>query len=300
MSTAELHQLIKELNRADLESADFDYLVRRLRKASQDTTIPLRSRVQLFYRARISNSDKIVLVCDLGAPPKEKVTGFQRCNPPGVPMFYGASTPLTALLEVDAQVGDIVFLSQWIPKWNPLINHVFDQGEFATRRNSTQKEILFHSYLDTIFTRPISALFSNQYKLTAAVATVLTTNIELNSEDSGRSDGTVGIRYPSIAHSYRGWNTAFHAAFSVEQLELVHTTQLRVLSRAYENLQISVIDNALEHMDGSLVWTGDPASIPLPNKEPQGIKFISNGRSWVLPVYEQMPGDEELSVFLRG
>lgn len=300
MSTTELHHLIKELNRTDLESADFDFLVSKLRAAAEDTAIPLRSRAQLLYRARISNSEKIVIVRDLGAPPKEKVTGFQRCNPPGVPMFYGASTPLTALLEVDAQVGDIVFLSQWFPKWHALINHVFDQGEFATRQNSTPKEILFHSYLDTLFTRPISALFSNQYKLTAAVATVFTTNIELDSEDAGRSDGTVGIRYPSIAHSYRGWNTAFHAAFAAEQLELVHTTQLRVLSRAHENLQISVIDNALEHMDGSLIWTGNPASIPLPNKDPQGINFISNGRSWVLPVYEEMPGDAEVAAFLRG
>jgi hypothetical protein len=157
VNTTELRQLIHELNRQDPATSNFEDVVSRLRLASKDTAIPLGqcSASENFFRARVSNNKKLDRVSDLGAPPSELILGYQRCNPPDVPMFYSAAKRLTALLEIDVKPGDIVYLSQWLPKSPLPVNYVFDPQEFASRPEVSAKEVLFHSYLDTIFTRPI-------------------------------------------------------------------------------------------------------------------------------------------------
>lgn len=301
MNTIELRQLIHELNRQDPASADFDELVSCLRIASKDTAIPLGqcSAAENFFRARISNNTKLERVADLGAPPPELILGYQRCNPPGVPMFYSAAQRLTALLEIDVKPGDIVYLSQWLPKSPVPVNYVFDPQEFASRPEASAKEVLFHSYLDTIFTRPIGESFTDSYKITAAAATVLSTRFMENTKIGVAPDGTVGLRYPSIAHSYRTHNTAFHAGFARDRLQLFHATELKIVNRRDENLDVSIIDTALESLEGRVIWTGNPASIPVPRKIMNKQEVISNGRSWVLPVFEHLPTYDEIQSFLR-
>jgi len=300
VSTSDLRQLIRELNRLDVVRADYNYLVQKLRAASKDTSIPLfqSSSTEFFFRARICNSCELDHVSQLGAPPAEKVVGYQRCNPPGVPMFYAASNRQTALIEIDAQDEDIVFLSQWMPKAPLPINQVFTSSFPVERPEASAREILFHSYLDTIFTRQIHDSFSDAYKLTAAAAEVLTTRFVESTIWDVRVDGTVGLRYPSVAHTFQAFNTAFHADFAKERLELVHVTKLKVVKRSPGHTQILLLDTALEAVDGFLVWQRSPIHIPLPIEDRKRIPFISNGRAWTLPVFQHPPSESDIDRFL--
>lgn len=302
MSTVELRKILRELNRVDLERVEFSFLVQRLRAASKGTSIPLGPRPfsEFFYRARVANEEHLNLVRDLGAPPQELVQGYQRCNPPGQPMFYASSRRITALLEVNAQPGDIVYLGQWVGATDLPINQVLSPENFTESPRPSPTDEIFHTYLDTLFTRPIAATFANSYKMTAAAATILSTNFVADTAHGVHSDGTVGLRYSSIAHTHKGWNTAFHAHFARERLQLIHATRIKILARSGEDFRIQLLDTAIETIDGAVIWLANQTSIPIPQKDPRGTTFLSNGRSWILPCYDNPLDETELAIFLQG
>ena len=213
-------------------------------------------------------------------------------------MFYAASRRLTALLEVNAQSGDIVYLSQWIAKKPAAINHVFSYEDFALRPNLTTGQELLYSYLDTLFTRPIHATFAEAYKLTAAATTALTTNISPNPALGIYEDGTVGIRYSSIAHAHKAWNTAFPAVFAREHLQLMHVAKIQILSREDEHFKVLILGTALEAPQGMIMWADGAELLPLPRTESNYMTLQSNGRSWVLPVYQSPPTSDDIAAYL--
>lgn len=299
MSTSELRRLIQQLNRLDVDRVEYPYLVSLIRKASKGVAVPVYRKTELYFRARIYNGPHLTKVSDFGAPPAEMVSGFQRCNPPGKPMFYSASKRINALLECDVRPGDTVYLGQWICKEPPPVNTVLSPIDDALTSEISKSDEVFYTYIDTIFTRPIHESFSNHYKITAAATEVLTTSFIPDEPNDIRHDGTVGLLYSSVANSAAGHNTAFHAVFASERLELIHLMKLKILEKSGRKVNIELLDNAIEFDGGQALWLGNSRAIPKLRPTPNEFEFISNGRNWVVPVCSTQPNDDELETFLQ-
>ncbi len=301
MTNENISELIRQLNRLDVDKADYEYIVSILRKAIKDVRVPVASSsTELYFRARICNGAKPGTVNELKAPPTELVKGFQRCNPPGVPMFYCASRRISALLECDAKKGDKVYLGQWLSRKPAPVNTIMlsDMSHNFNPR-MTVRESSFYTYVDTIFTRPVHETFSNVYKITSAATKVLTTGYKISKEHYIGEDCTVGILYPSVANIEGSYNCAFHVSFADSKLVLLHVMELVVKSREGKKISVEVTDNAIEFPDGNIEWLNNPSAIPKLSKAISGLTFISNGRSWVIPIRDNMPTSEEINELLN-
>ncbi|QOJ23559.1 MAG: RES domain-containing protein [Gammaproteobacteria bacterium] len=306
MSTLKLRQKIKQLNSIDLDKVDYKYLVSLLWSASDGVQVPIQYKsIEIYFRARICNSKKIDKVSELGAPSADLITGYQRCNPPGIPMFYAASKRITALLECDVQEGDIVYLGQWINTAYVPINRIFSHSEMEMH-NFSEIDILYHSFLETLFTRKIHKTFNVEYKLTAAATEALTTRypkeetIKINGKIKNITiDGTGGLYYPSVTNKSNSYNTVFHANFANANLKLVHVTQLKITKKTDREYSIEIIDTTNETQDGNILWLGSRHSIPRQEISKVGVEFFCNGRDWIIPVRDIPLADDDISRFLN-
>ena len=306
MSSLRLREIIYQLNRLNVETAEFDYIASLFLSAAKGLRVYVRnSRTSdLYFRARVCNQYKPATVGELGAPPACLVTGFQRCNPPGAPVFYSASKRITALLECDVVTGDVVYLSQWMCTDQAPVTCVLapptDRDIGLRRTPQSVNEAILCAYLDTIFTRPIHSSFSSQYKLTAAATQVLTTGFDRSAGSSVGEDRTVGIIYPSVASVYDGHNIAFHASFANARLKLLHVMQLRIVSRHGHLVEADVLDNAIEFPNSTISWLGTPHAIPLLVVQPErGVMFVKNERTWVIPVRSDTSTREDIDALLQ-
>src|SRR5690606_26047269 len=123
-------QEIINLNRIDSKRASYDLLISTYRRITEglQIVVGLAGGGELFYRVRVTNH-KPQKISDLQAPPIQNVLGYQRCNPPGIPMFYAASRRIVALQETRVKKGQIVYLSQWIAPNQIPVNRIFDSEE---------------------------------------------------------------------------------------------------------------------------------------------------------------------------
>lgn len=295
MSTSALRQLIKQLNRVNTAAIEFDYLVARMWEATKGVTTSTQSAgISIYYRVRKFNGAKPSKTIELGAPPAYLVTGFQRCNAPGEPMFYAASKIITALQETRVQPGDEVCISCWLNKGGLLVNTALKDQNFTGR----SLDDIYYSYIDTIFTRRVHATFSSDYKLTAAATKVLTTNMQGLDKKLG---GKVGLAYSSVAGNHNGFNTVFHVN-AIDQLEVLHVTHLRIISfnEAIDECTVQLLDSAEKFADGEILWSGNPNAIPLPALyDGKSLLLRCNGVTWRLPTRETPPTDEDIRYFLR-
>jgi hypothetical protein len=219
MSTIQLRKVIQELNRVDLNSADVEHLVNLFKTAVGGVSIPVwNSSAIIYYRVRKSNTEPPAHIRELGAPPADCVNGYQRCNAPGRPMFYGASKRIIALLESRLTPGDVVYLGHWISSKKTATNSLL--GEHPLKLNDLEN--MFYAYIDTIFTRPVHPTFSDHYKLTAAATRALSEGI-----GSGMNSA-IGFMYPSVQNKYEGYNTAFPADVAASHLSLLHVTKMKI------------------------------------------------------------------------
>jgi len=301
MTEENIRDLIKQLNRLDVDRADYKYIVSVFRRAIKGVRANISFRsTELYFRARVCNELKPSKVSELKAPPAELVKGFQRCNPPGAPMFYCAANRITALLECNVKEGDVVYLSQWAGREPAPVNTIMSSD---TNNNfnmqMTAREINFYTYIDTIFTRPVHKTFSNVYKITSAATEVLTTGYKSMKERYIGEDGTVGILYPSVANIENSYNCAFHASFADSRMELLHVMELVVKSRDGKKVAVEVTDNAIEFLDGNIEWLNDSSSVPKRRKNNDSLEFISNGRSWLIPISDTNPTSEEIDALMN-
>lgn len=287
LSKLALHQEIKKLNRLDPARASFDRIKQILDVMTfgLKVVIGLTQGNELFFRARKNPNTKPLAVRELAAPPSELITGFQRCNPPGVPMFYSSSRRITALLECDVKPGDIVYISQWIGKDKIPVNRIFetgfDNGDFAYE----EVEDILLLYFDTIFTKRIHKEFSDDYKFTAAVSQFLTSNFPKGPEFDIRVDGNVAIRYPSVLDRDNAFNTAMHSIFADDRLELLHVMELLIRERSEADVLAEVSDNAIQFDDGEIQWSGDRNKIPQFREKTRAVPFIFDGSRWQLALH---------------
>ena len=247
---------------------------------------------ELFFRVRRTNGSRPTFVSELQAPPAHLVRGYQRCNPPEVPMFYASSKRIGALIEARVQAGETVYLSQWIGRDQIPVNRVFDSEENQTVPGVDQSTIhgpnddLVMTYLDTQFTKRIHPTFSDDYKFTSAIAQQLTSNFPENDFHDVRKDGHVALKYPSVFALEDCHNTAMHANFASERLELLHVMEANVQSVDGDTVSIAILDNAINFPDGRIEWLGDIKQVPALRPENRAVPFRFNGQQWKLELHD--------------
>ena len=293
ISRLSIRQEIAKLNRLDPIRADYALIERTYRRLTDGLhiVVGLTGGKEIFFRVRKNMDHKPIHVDELSAPPAQFVIGYQRCNPPGVPMFYASSTRLGALLETRAASGDRVYLSQWIGKEQMPVNRVFDTPEMQNIPSANTATIhgphddLIITHFDTLFTKRIHSDFSDDYKFTSSIAQQLTTLFPSNEEHKIHDDGFISLKFASVFDIERTHNTAMHSAFAKERLELLHVMECEVINGPEGRISVRVSDNAVD-LDGDIIkWSGDPNLIPSFRRERKSVPFRFDGTKWRLELH---------------
>lgn len=258
MSTFKARQKIRSLNRINLETCSYRTLSAKISGLLADVVVEVVENPSWkpYFRCRKMTS-KPMNATELAAPPAQYVTGYQRCNPPNTPYFYCSDNRLISLKEVRPADGDKIYLSEWIGNTGLLINDVFSTSETATFQSRTPLSDLVHTYMETLFTRPIHQDFSNQYKLTSAFSQILTNGFLYPNKDNGHA----GLKYPSVLNLEVGSNFAFPDAMAKQELHLLHVCEVSVEIDG-SAFSFTPTDNAFANVDGTLVWLETGSKFP--------------------------------------
>jgi hypothetical protein len=302
LSHTDMYRRTRQLGRIDLSKANFRTLQGEIRKLTQGVSVPIQMSpsTEFYFRVRKNPGSRIATIKELAAPPAALVTGFQRCNGPAEPIFYAASDRLTALKETRVTVGDIVYLSQWIAKQGMPFNQVFaPNGKDGDFDRLTPSETTIYTFFDAHITKQISPDFSDDYKLTAAIAKHFMTNFTPGPEFDIRDDRSVGLRYSSVLSRDTAFNVSFKPKFAEERLQLCHIVEGRVVAIGEGGEpKLEVLDNADDFSDGKVVWSGNRHMIPLKVEDKKKVPFVRKNGQWTLPVVERPITEEDIEEFV--
>ncbi len=299
LSNFELRSRIAQLNRLNSRTAGYSTIAETYRTMTYGVTSSVnKNGAELYFRVRADLDERPTMLSQLGPPPADKVFGFQRCNPPGVPMFYTASRRMTALLESRVSSGKTVYLSQWIGKQALIVNTSLQ--EFALGVDSErwdQRNTIFYTHLDTLFTKRVHKDFSDDYKFTAAIAQQFTKGFHKSWEDIPE-DGKIGFQYSSVVDIENSYNTVFHAS-SFDQFDILHFAELKITGVTENSLTAELTGNAVHFPDGSIVWNDDPGLVPAmrPKDRSVGVRWL--GDRWQIDVHGRPMTDDEFSAWLN-
>lgn len=168
MSTFETRNRIKSIERIDLERASYIGVQSAIRGLLERKIVILMNSTPVDYvlfRAR-KNIPQPTTKSEFLAPPSHLVSGYQRCNPPEKPMFYCSSSYITTFFELQAEVGDIFFVSRWIVKSG--FAYVDFMRDHRVRKLGKINDVL-HDWVKLQFTKPIPPQFDCSYKITSAI-----------------------------------------------------------------------------------------------------------------------------------
>jgi hypothetical protein len=273
----EARAIINNLNRVNLKSADYKSLFNQIGKLI--TKIPMRAffieEGTTFYRAVRYNS-KPKEICFLGSPPPEKVTGYQRCNVPGDPMFYAGCYIGAVLSEIGANDGDNVYLSKWVTEKQFLAFRIPPDSPEEMKQDPGFSRI--ETFFETIFSRPVHETFSEQYKITSAIAQKLTTGVIKNAnEDYGQQFGAVV--YPSVVHPSRADNIAIKPNVEKRCLRLQDVSEICVIENEEHSFKIKIIDFSSNFTNDEIIWSGRTPSWTAEKGEV--LIFTNEANGWV-------------------
>jgi len=292
LTKSEMREQIRRINRINLAKSDYKTISSIVRRmiVGVPIMVGLTNSHELFFRARRNPDHKLQHVSELCAPPIANVTGYQRCNAPGQPMFYCSSRRITALLECDVQPGDTVYLSQWIGREQVPINKVLSgEEEEVFSLQFDEKDYMFYSFLETLFTKRVAKDFSRDYMITAAISEVFTSEFKPEAERKILDDGRIGIRYPSVVDIENSYNIAFPPDYALKRLDLIHAMELKVVERNEEKIYVSVSDTATDFEADNINWTGDALNAPAPRDAKGGVFFRSEGGKWHVLTVKHLP-----------
>jgi len=285
----------KQLERLDLKRAEYTY-VKTVVKSLFNGQVAPALKIDAggaFYRVRKNPPRKPSKLIEIREPPWEFVTGFQRCNSPGKPVFYASNRILTAALETNVVDGDTVYMSQWFLT-KPMRCNVAVMSELYDEHKEideilTSASIELIEYFETLFTRPVHDTFSEQYKTTAAISEMLTGEfsralISPEVDDAFlSSDGHMGLAYKSVVDRAEGENLALHPTLVTEFCSIGNVIEARIISRSDSDIVLEVLDFSDTVTDGVLSWSNDPRSIPFLDFSNggsinyEGMKWIAKG-----------------------
>lgn len=302
LSHTDILRRTRQLGRLDLSKATFRTLQQEIGKLTAGTGVPIQlsSSTEFFFRVRKNPGSRVATVKELAAPPAALVTGFQRCNGPAEPIFYAASDRMTALKESRVAAGDTVYLSQWIARQKMPFNHVFaPNGAEDYVDQLTPTETTLYTFFDAHMTKQIGADFSDDYKLTAAIAKHLMSNFTPGPEFDIRDDRSVGLRYSSVLSREAAFNVALKPEFAEERLELCHVLEARVTAIGDEGEpKLELLDNADDFTEGKIGWSSDQKMIPLKIENKKKVPFVVKNGRWTLPVFERPVTAEDIEEFV--
>lgn len=104
-------RIIRKLNQLNYRKVSYDHVKRLIRDLISSVPLVLYKTKPNgpIFRA-VSFIKKPIYISQLGHPPPECITGYQRCNPPGKPVFYGSADPCTPIMEVGVHPGIYIYI----------------------------------------------------------------------------------------------------------------------------------------------------------------------------------------------
>lgn len=277
-NSAQVRQIISELNRADLRRAPYPYLIEQIGKLITGVPVTVESVLvgQQFYRG-VRYKDKPSQVSYLGHPPADLVVDFQRCNGPGKPMFYCSILPATVLAELDAQPGDKIYLSTWSVE-----REFFFFRIPPTANDEMTNDPCFASvstFFETKFLQPVHETFSSQYKITSAIAEKFAGGPIVGDAASLRDRELGAIAYPSVAHVARAHNIAVRPEIVSKCLQLRSVKEIEVVSVDDQTFNVLERDSSSSFNGGEIAWSGRPGQWSL--APGQALTFEVENGTWV-------------------
>lgn len=257
IKATEARDIIRQLNRLNLEMADYDNLktlIDRLIYGVPLMAITPHDETR-FFRGCVYK-EKPFETKLLSYPPSELAVNFQRCNPPGKSMFYCSSDPAAVFCELHVQPGDAVYLSKWSLTNKFLLNRIAAQDDGGP---STAVKEIISTYFETKFSQPVHDTYSSQYKITSAISEKLSTGNVIG--------GTIpfgGLTYPSVAHPNRSENIAVQPHIVDECLRLDYVEELLVTAVDGYTISYDRKDFSSNFEDGKINWAGSPMKWTLP------------------------------------
>lgn len=299
-SSREIRRLCTKLGGMDLKRAKYQFIKNDLSTifGGLSVNFDYGMMTDTFFRVRANPKNKITKVSELLAPPRECVAGYQRCNGPSEPKFYAASRRVAALIECRVQEGNIVYLSQWMPQ-NPILtntslNPLHPAAEFYEPINDVA-----YTFLHGQFSRRIDPLFSDDYKITAAAATMLTPNFQ--TRDIDHKDDGIAMEYPSVVDIEDSYNTVFSPKIAARDLKLLHVMELRITGVEHKEIRAEITDTSRLIHDGEIDWREPGLQLPKPRKKNAKPPFIELNGELVLDTVNSTDPDapSDLEEYLR-
>lgn len=278
----DVEQQIEYLRGVDLNAVKFEEVVLLLRRIirgywNNAITIPEN---QMLYRANrydFKPDDASFLTY----PPAKLVTGYQRANTPGNPMFYTSMAKNATLYELDVKPKDRVSISMWKTTAAAFINNIaFDDHVFAklksdrlaesyalaseytiSLKNASLNRVVRRFFADE-FSRKVPGGSERQYIISAALTECFLGNVQ-------ERDGTpanisfegkfAGILYPSLAMRGNADNLVLLPDYADRHCELVHVEFVEIDSVRKGRIDFTEYDFANSFSgDGLIRWKGRP------------------------------------------
>ncbi|WP_207552662.1 hypothetical protein, partial [Chromobacterium violaceum] len=273
-----VQQRLTELNRIDLARADYDYLLKQIGLLMEGVLVQAFTPQlgTVLYRG-VPYENKPMATSFLGAPPAEIVTGFQRCNPPGKPMFYASIDPNAIFAELDAKVGSKIYLSTWTVVENFYYFRIPPRANEESQSSPAYAKT--ETFFETRFAQPIHETFSEQYKLTAAIAEQLSGKPVVPRVPIRQMPKLAAVAYPSVAHKGRPDNIAIRPEVAASCLKLENVTELIIVDRETDSWSVEAIDFSAGFSNGVISWNGRPPQWAGLTGEITNISIGNNG--WI-------------------
>lgn len=250
LSALEARNLVKLLNRADLDRVDYAYIKEQIDKLFVGIAIRgiTPHRESRLYRGVIY-SDKPHDVRQLGYPPKEIIISYQRCNPPHKPMFYCSPDPAAVFYELNVKEGDRLYLSKW-----SVIKDFFllQLAPNADDGQGSHFQDIVLTFFETKFSQPIHDTYSSQYKITSAIAE----HMSKGNIDDRKDIEIGGMTYPSVSHPNRSENVAIRHDIAETCLRLDYVEELQIKSVADKVIEYDRKDFCSRFPDDKINWQG--------------------------------------------
>ncbi|WP_299870697.1 RES family NAD+ phosphorylase [uncultured Hoeflea sp.] len=264
LAVREQRQIVKSLDRLDLRRDDAYISLTGLGILHQG--LPTRTIGmnidQSLFRVRTNAPKKVETIADLSSPPAEYVKGYQRCNAPQEPMFYGSDEPSTALMESRVKAGQEVYLCEWRCNGQIPVNHTMVPRLSDPKAVVSKNEKFLVDYLRKKFSERIVDDFSHKYKITAFMAKLLTTQMPKSERLNIADDGLIGIVYPSVRDQKKRLNVALHPALVERSLNAVNVIQATITSVSARGYRLRVEDVSKSIEGHTIIWSGETGSLP--------------------------------------
>lgn len=223
-------------------------------------TIP---RGRIIFRSRENNEiDFFEKIDDLGCPPKNCITTFNRANRPCQSMFYCSDKRETSYSEFvegwrEKSCGSIfnITVSAWETLKNLNVHLIFDRRTLEKDFNSEKGEdwdddhFLINDFLVDIYKK---SAHNNKliYILTSAISNILLLRSKLD-----------GIMYPCVPTNGNGLNLVLRSNIcDRDYLKILHVTRDTFITTKNENklkanqVNFSSVDGKIDFAKGSIIW----------------------------------------------